>query len=105
MESGARSVLARHIYIPDSSSTKDVQFNAIVGNACFASQKVRVISKPSKKRQSIRYNELSFESGCCVALFNRVRSQTLGYISGTDTGKNTVYFSPIMVADCAQLTN
>ena len=45
MECGSRSVLARHIYIPDSSSTKDVQFNAIVGNACFASQKVRVISK------------------------------------------------------------
>ena len=52
----------------------------------FPSRKVRVISKPSKKKQSIRYNELSFESGCCVGLFNRVRSQTLGYISGTDNG-------------------
>ena len=50
------------------------------------SKKVRVISKPSKKRQSIRYNELSFESGCCVGLFNRVRSQTLGYIVGTKDG-------------------
>ena len=28
----------------------------------------------------------SFESGCCVALFNRVRSQTLGYISGGPNG-------------------
>ena len=33
-----------------------------------------------------RNSESSFESGCCVALFNRVRSQTLGYISGGVNG-------------------
>ena len=30
-------------------------------NETLKSKKVRVISKPSKKRQSIRYNELRFE--------------------------------------------
>ena len=84
--SGSRCVLAKQIFIPDSANAKDVEFRAIVGTAVFPSRKVRVISKPSKKKQSIRYNELSFESGCCVGLFNRVRSQTLGYISGTENG-------------------
>lgn len=97
----SRCVLAKQIFIPDAANTKDVEFRATgklkgkikihyllptVGRAVFPSRKVRVISKPSKKKQSIRYNELSFESGCCVGLFNRVRSQTLGYISGTDNG-------------------
>ena len=46
----------------DSANTKDVQFTAVINQAVLPSKKVRVISKPSKKRQSIRYNELRFES-------------------------------------------
>ncbi|CAG5110984.1 Oidioi.mRNA.OKI2018_I69.chr2.g5328.t1.cds [Oikopleura dioica] len=72
--------------IPDAASAKDVQFTAALNDAEFRCGFSRVISKPSKKRQTVRYNELSFESGGCVALFNRVRSQTLGYISASTDG-------------------
>ena len=42
-------------------SFNTVQFESYTSYETFQSKKVRVISKPSKKRQSIRYNELRFD--------------------------------------------
>jgi hypothetical protein len=43
----------------------------------FASKPIKVISKPSKKRQSTRNSELGVNHGSTISLFHRLRSQTV----------------------------
>ncbi|KAG1454828.1 hypothetical protein G6F46_008415 [Rhizopus delemar] len=89
--------VSKHLYIHDADEKRKrveclvkLQLANGLQLGPLASKAIKVISKPSKKRQSIKNMELCIHHGTTVSLFNRIRSQTVStkYL-GVSTSKGS----------------
>ncbi|KAI9321891.1 hypothetical protein BX666DRAFT_1906713 [Dichotomocladium elegans] len=76
--------VSKHLHINDADEKRkrvEVLVKMQLGNGAqlgtFCSKGIKVISKPSKKRQSLKNMELCIHHGTTISLFNRIRSQTV----------------------------
>ncbi|KAI9347483.1 hypothetical protein BD770DRAFT_436860 [Pilaira anomala] len=80
----AGKCVSKHLYINDADEKRKrveclikIQMANGIQLGTLASKGIKVISKPSKKRQSVKNMELCIHHGTTVSLFNRIRSQTV----------------------------
>ncbi|KAI8876234.1 hypothetical protein K501DRAFT_327139 [Backusella circina FSU 941] len=94
--------VSKHLFINDADEKRKrveclikLQLANGIHFGHFASKGIKVISKPSKKRQSVKNMELCIHHGTTVSLFNRIRSQTVStkYL-GVSTGNGSPFTFP-----------
>ncbi|KAI8887222.1 beta-trefoil [Backusella circina FSU 941] len=98
----AGKCVSKHLFINDADEKRKrveclirLQLANGLQLGTIASKAIKVISKPSKKRQSAKNMELCLHHGTTVSLFNRIRSQTVStkYL-GVSTGTNSPFYFP-----------
>ncbi|KAI9021480.1 hypothetical protein CLU79DRAFT_753513 [Phycomyces nitens] len=95
--------VSKHLHISDVDEKRkrvevqvNIQLSSGLDLGTFSSRGIKVISKPSKKRQSARNMELCIHHGTPISLFNRIRSQTvstkyLGVSTGSKDGSGACF--------------